>query len=91
MSECSSVFVDIFQLWEKAINKHVKSHTEQGLEFYLDDMQDACIYFDSFHSGLSKDKIIEEDKSVELFKRLEDLNQKLGSIFENSQKRFFED
>ncbi len=39
MSECKSALVDIFQMWEKAVNKHIKSHTEQGLEFYLDDMK----------------------------------------------------
>ncbi len=39
---------------------------------------------------MSKDKIIKENKSVELLKRLEDLQKKLSEILNESQQRFFE-
>lgn len=90
LAECNSIFSQIFQLWEKAINKHIKNNTEQELEFYLDDLQGACIYFDAFHSAISKEKILVDNKSLELKKMLEHLYKQLNEILGDSQKRFFE-
>lgn len=90
LSECSSTFAEIFQLWEKAMVKHIKNHTEQELEFYLDDMQGACIYFDAFHRGLSEDKVLTDNKSTELTKRLEKLHEELSDILSGLQQRYFE-
>jgi hypothetical protein len=90
LSECSSLHADIFQLWEKAVVKHIKSHTEQELAFFLDDLQGACIYFDAFHSGVSKDKVLTDNKASELAKRLEKLHEELNDILSGLQERYFE-
>ena len=94
LTSCNNTYLELFNIYHKALSKLSTDNSMQKLEFFLDDLLDSSIYYEAYFSDVSgKSKLsmrkISSKNIAGITKRTEELLAKLADILKESKARYF--
>jgi len=87
-----NLYIELFEVWEKAVIKAGKEKKEAYLQNLLNEMLDVSILYDEFNKKVSKEKMLEKsEKSPEkLLKEIQSINKKFNTALMNNKSFLYE-
>jgi len=87
-----NLYIELFEVWEKAVIKAGKEKKEAYLQNLLNEMLDVSILYDEFNKKVSKEKMLEKsEKSPEkLLKEIHSINKKFNTALMNNKSFLYE-